>query len=90
MCRLTLHYAIIYIYRRVCVLPDVLPKKNAKGNGGTPLQTDRNVPHTTQIIFLLNTSLVRIAVPDLFAIEMLYPTPVRFINRISWNNKPQC
>lgn len=71
-------------------LPDALPKKNAKVIGGTTLQTDRNVPPTTLIVMLQNTSLVRFAVPDPFAMKILYPTAVRFIGRISWNNKLHC
>lgn len=71
-------------------LPDALPKKNAKVIGGITLQTDQNVPPTTLIVMSHNTSLVRIAVPDPFAMEILYPTLVRFIGRISWKNKPQC
>lgn len=71
-------------------LPDALPKKNAKVSGGTTPQTDQNVPPTTLIVMSHNTSHARIAVPDPFAMGILYPTPVRFIGRVSWNNKLQC
>lgn len=66
---------------------DALPKRNAKENGGTARQIDRSVLATTQIVMSQNISLAHIAVPDLFAMKKLSPTPARFIGRISLNNK---
>lgn len=82
-----IYYANIFIYRFLCVLPDALPKTNAKENGGTTRQIDRSVPCTTQIDMSQNISLAHIAVPELFATKKLSPTPARFIGRISLNNK---